>query len=1031
MKNFYQKILKNILSQIFLAVFFLTLLGATKESYAVDCSDITQCGSGRIRSCSASGSPSALGWSPVESSDIQFDLSNPVCLTVIATSYALVKAAIAAMNVGCGLGLTISATPSPIADAAAIAKGTIKAASNAECRPYLLEATASFAAAFVELMIIYGISINVFNNTALCGAGLPSTSLSGWNTVTPDQYNIRTPDYKASVEAQVKEYLKTNPTNPLSVKYYREWYYGGVEFDDNPSDGDYCQDPTGTNVKDGNGNFPRQKYYMRGTDSGNFNCKQYDLSISNSAINPNATVADYNSAYSCCKNRSQNYVCIDYHAEKGTIGQTYAGGVFCKSESRCTINGITFSAAPIDDGDSRMICAQTYSLCPYNFTIGKGGTKYCDYFQDGVDGKIITPEEIAEATDPENGTNNCNTKSEIRNADCTFNSKADKCKNYCQYLTHCVKIGASDYQYQSNLDSPYFSSACFNFIGDSRNQTSYGTSASIIGSQRHFSAPIAQCIKETLENVFYNKAGHSQCATSTETAYSNGICASGNYLQSGNFIYKTGNQVKDVSFFSGLQNTLQGAVRMLLSLAIIFYGMKILIGNAEIKKPDILMFLLKIGLVMYFATGDAWQGYFFEGVYNASSVFSEMVFDIDSSLEVSKKDGCQFDDTSISSNPYPDDKDYLSLWDTLDCKITRYLGYGPEVSVANICMLILASIFTGPFGVYFAMALMFFGFFFISMTIRALHIFLSSAMAIILMVYISPIIIPMVMFPKTKDIFQKWLTNLIGFCLQPMILFAYIAIFIIVFDSTMIGSATFVGQPPNKAISCDKVCKDDNNNTVATGDTNCTQTGHAWSGGVCKNAAGNTVYDDPTCSASGNSVVGATCRDSLGNNVGGDPDCSLSGHTMVDPLTDSVACLIGVENYSSYPGLANIGISIPILFDLFTKNVKDKILTLVKAALVMYVLCEFMDQIPSITGQLIGGSALGSNGMSAAAMMKKVGGGLLAIEQRAVRGSGKYGKDSANTIRDANIGEAARLGKSAADHDDSSGGNTDGNSGGG
>jgi hypothetical protein len=119
-----------------------------------------------------------------------------------------------------------------------------------------------------------------------------------------------------------------------------------------------------------------------------------------------------------------------------------------------------------------MICAQTYSLCPYNFTIGKGGTKYCDYFQDGVDGKIITPEEIAEATDPENGTNNCNTKSEIRNADCTFNSKADKCKNYCQYLTHCVKIGASDYQYQSNLDSPYFSSACFNFIGDSRNQTS-------------------------------------------------------------------------------------------------------------------------------------------------------------------------------------------------------------------------------------------------------------------------------------------------------------------------------------------------------------------------------------------------------------------------------------------------------------------------------------------------------------------------------------------------------------------------------
>jgi type IV secretory pathway VirB6-like protein len=1001
-----------------------------------------------------------------------------LCAAAIAQYYTTVKLTIYAMNVGCALGLTISAFPTPLYDAYAILKARKVALTNQNCRPYADSASIAFAAFFAELAGTYGVAVGVFNHATLCGAS--------WTSVNANAYNISTSDYKASVENQVKEYLK-NPANITDLrdertpKFYREWYYGGAEYEDQTREtgsfdvvyvynkivevnsvksaesatnayfkelGDltkynYCEDPTGNNQKGSDGRFPRQKYYLRGTETGNFNCKQYDLSINNAANtssgtpNPHASPDDYNRAYNCCKYRSQNYVCIDFHADKATAGQEYRGGVFCKSGSNCPINDITFSAAPIDDGDSRLICAQTYSLCPYNITIGKGGTKYCDYFQDGKDGKMITPADIAAATktDPITGeiigTQDCNTKSEIRNSDCTFNAKAGQCRNYCQYLTHCVKVGTSDYQYQSSLDSPYFSSACFNFTGDSRNQTAYGSSSSIIGSQRHFSAPIAQCVKETLENVFYNKAGHSRCSTTNETALADGTCFSGNYLHSGNFTYKKGNQVKDVSFFSGLQNTLQTAVRMVLTLSIVFYGMKILIGNAEIKKSDLLMYVVKIGLVMFFATGNAWQGFFFDGVYNASSTFSKMVFHINSDMPDSKKDGCQFDEGTIKANPYPANKDYLSMWDTLDCKIARYLGYGPEASVANICLLILASVFTGPYGAYFAVALMFFGFFFISVTIRALHIFLSSAMSIILMIYISPIIIPMAMFDKTKTIFKQWLTNLIGFCLQPMIIFAYIAIFITVFDNTMIGSATFSGQAPQKAMSCDKICKDDNSgNPIVGGDLDCSVTGHSLVGGVCQTAAGVTVYDDPspTCT-SPNVRVGAVCRDSSGNDVGGDPTCVKAGHTMVDPFTDSIACLISVDKYAKWPGLESIGISIPMLFDLFTNHVKEKILTVVKAALVMYVLCEFVDQIPSITGQLINGTTFETKGMSAMEMMKKVGGGLDAITKRGRRGAYKYLRDSEKMLsKNEDTGD----GKSADDpkKEEEGGGHSTSNQGG-
>lgn len=1032
---FSRKITKNIFLALFTAVFFFTYFLSTQNSYAAanDCDDPTLCGIGRIRSCSSAGDPSELVFDPTQNgADVMFDISNPVCISVIATSYATVKAAIAAMCYACGLNQYPDLTPSPVRDLYLITQGGIKAANSANdsCAIAVGAASAAMTTALAELGIIYGVAKGVFDNTKLCGGD--------WYSPDPDKYNIS----KGKTKSEMEQWIAANPSANLADLNYRQWYYNGVEYSDNPSEGDSCEDPTGSNVKT-SGHFPKQKYYLRGTQAGNYNCSRYDLSLSNvtAAKNPNATDADYKTAYDCCRKRSQQYACIDYHTSASVGSLSNNDGVFCESGSKCTIEGITFSAAPINSRDSRLICVQSYSLCPYNFTIGKGGSTICDYYQDGIKGSngkytYITPDDIAKATDPDNPTSDCNNKSEIRNSDCTYNEKAGQCKNYCQYLTHCTVVGASTYEYKSDLSSPYFSSACYNFVGDSRNLTSFN-SGIILGSQKHFSAPIAQCVKETLENVFYNRAGHSQCATNTEYPSADGTCSSGNYIQSGSFTYKKGNTVKETSFFNGLQNSLQDTVKMVLTISIMFFGLKILIGSnmTELKKSDIIMYIIKIGLVMYFATGDAWQTMFFDGVYNSSTVFSKMVFHIESTMPDSKKDGCQFDDATLGiANEYPSGKSYLSIWDTLDCKIARYLGYGPPAtSIANIASLIFAGLFTGPYGIYFVIGLMFFGFFFISMTIRALHIFLTSAMSIIIMIYISPIIIPTALFSKTADIFKSWLSNLISFCLQPIILFAYIAIFIVVFDSTMIGSATFSGNPPNKTISCASVCKDDAGNMV-NGDTTCSLPGHEWVGGLCKDSAGNVVYDeDPNCTGAGHTLIGATCKDASGNNVGGDPDCSEPGHTMIDPLTDSIACLVNINDYSKINFLETIGISLPSLKNLFASNVKEKILTIIKAAFVMYVLYQFMDQIPSITEQLIGGTSLPSgksSGMETSGMdmMKSVGGIAESIRERVTRGAIKYGKDSYKTISDTNQ-RARKSGEKKAD-DAPSGSNDIGSTGG-
>jgi len=977
------------ISKLLCGLFFVALLFIAEISYASSGSDT---GFGRNRSCDiTTGDPAGLHYDAIDGGDdAEFVMTNPVCATVALTSYAAVKAGIAAMNGICGSGSAVPRVlPSPLMDAWDIVRATRAAATtrSPSCIAAEIVGLATFTAALTQMKIIYDIAKASYDSTKVCGAN--------WLKPNVNTYQITTPYYKATVENAINTRLRTlrnsgSTTTPDTLKKtdktYREWYYGGVEVEDNPDSGEACYDPgnilTGT-VDARNTTYGKQKYYLHGLELGNYNCEQYNILPGTNDPETKLAmveyrVADYKTAYKCCQDRAQNFVCIDNSSKQ----------VFCRAGDKCTIDNITFEAVSFDNG--RYNCAQSYSLCPYNYYLG-GGTDYCDYYRDGKRGSngtwtMITQANITTSTSA-TPTTTCDTFSEIRNANCTYNDKAGKCRNYCQYFRHCTKAADASYQYKSRLGSPYFSDACINFVGDSKNEEETVNGAEILGSQRHFSAPIAQCIKETLENLFYNRAGHSECADDSDYPAADGTCASGRYGGSDSFVYKKGNTVKEVSFFTSVQDFLQAAVRMTLTLSVMFFGMNVLLGKTDVRnKKELMTYLLKIALVTYFATGDAWQSTFFKGVYNTSAAFSEMVFKIGAQPDERQRDGCQFgyislltDGTTVSSGrTYPPGKNYLALWDTLDCKIARYLGFGPSLSTANIASLILAGFFTGAVGVYFAMAVMFFGFFFIVATIKALHIFLASCLAIIIMVFVSPIIIPMVLFKQSESIFKGWLKQLISFCFQPMILFAYIAIFTTALDKTMIGSATFFGNGPMKSMSCEK---------------------------FCRNVDG-TVVDDSTVEAA----------------------CDEVGQKWVDPMIDSFACLINVNSFGTMPGFEVIGISLPVIKILFDTNLKEKIMTIIRGALVMYLLCKFMDEIPGITAALIGGDALPSNKIGGPKdMFKKVAGLVAAAQKRAVRGLRKGSKGGGSKGKGA-VRAGGDQGKAATDAGSEDSGGAEGSS---
>lgn len=74
---------------------------------------------------------------------------------------------------------------------------------------------------------------------------------------------------------------------------------------------------------------------------------------------------------------------------------------------------------------------------------------------------------------------------------------------------------------------------------------------------------------------------------------------------------------------------------------------------------------------------------------------------------------------------------------------------------------------------------------------RAIHITIMSIMGVILLIYVSPLTITCVLFERTKGIFENWWKQMLGFILQPMILFAYLGLLFTAFDNAFIGDASF------------------------------------------------------------------------------------------------------------------------------------------------------------------------------------------------------------------------------------------------
>ena len=248
------------------------------------------------------------------------------------------------------------------------------------------------------------------------------------------------------------------------------------------------------------------------------------------------------------------------------------------------------------------------------------------------------------------------------------------------------------------------------------------------------------------------------------------------------------NNSTKVGFLKVAQDKLKKAVMAVLVLALILFAIKAALGGLQ-SPAELYMLMIKFALVVYFTQGNA-MSHYYDQLVKLSIGLSNIVLEAGGTQTV-----CNYNETD-----YDDKYKYIAPWDRLDCKVLFYLGEQLNGGSATI---VLGVLLTG--GLFFASMLfnmklmlclvaIFAVLMILFIVIWLIYIFLLSLIAITILVLISPLMIPMVLFQATKGFFDGWIRQLMVYTLYPVILFAFLALLFTVFDNLYFEDLEFERQ---------------------------------------------------------------------------------------------------------------------------------------------------------------------------------------------------------------------------------------------
>ncbi len=346
----------------------------------------------------------------------------------------------------------------------------------------------------------------------------------------------------------------------------------------------------------------------------------------------------------------------------------------------------------------------------------------------------------------------------------------------CKYMPDCTNFGVSD--------------NCF--VADSCTDNGYKGSHSILP----ISATVIQCVKESIARIFIDT---SACGDTNQT----------------------------VSYFPSFQHAMRKAVRAALALYLILFGIKMALGHDMPSKGEFFKMGAKYILVLYFSVGistgygvnnqpiydDGITTYMIPFFTNGSSSLTTMIYTAGGATGL-----CAYD-----ADTYEPEYAYLSMWDSIDCRILYYFGFdlsqlagkitagvndsadvinsdssdagsATVVAISELGSAVLLGLLIPSF---FSFQIIFLGFstifsvLLLSIVVYIVNVTIISMTLVSVLIYLAPLFVPMALFEQTKHYYDSWLKLLIAYALQPMIVAAYIAMMFTIFDQVIFGDCNF------------------------------------------------------------------------------------------------------------------------------------------------------------------------------------------------------------------------------------------------
>ncbi len=228
----------------------------------------------------------------------------------------------------------------------------------------------------------------------------------------------------------------------------------------------------------------------------------------------------------------------------------------------------------------------------------------------------------------------------------------------------------------------------------------------------------------------------------------------------------------------GMTDFMREAVFAAMVLYIIFYGIKTSTGliTEQRARGEFFIHALKIAfvswLVMSYGIMELWA--LTLDIYNGL---------LDLVLVPAAMDSCPINSKSVND-----------LWLSMDCILTEFIGwntqngYGKTVKELPLLFGMFTSAFKSGAGGALIATLVFLSI--MSLTVammRVAFVYILSMMGLILAFMVAPIIIPFMLFPQTKPMFDGWWKLIVAMILQPVILFAYLSFMLAIFVEIIDG----------------------------------------------------------------------------------------------------------------------------------------------------------------------------------------------------------------------------------------------------